>query len=422
MAGSRQVVFSSARRAPRPRWTRVGGWVLGLLVVALLLVALVAAALWGYAWARLGGDEIPALLGDVDPLGAEGARGPAEATTVLVATTAPRDPTVRRGPELAGPLWLVQAGGPREIPAVLLLPEDLAVSTDGDGVRTLAQVQVDSDVSGLVRAVTDYAGVRIDHVVGIEEDAVPALISHLGPVPVCGDDGGCREVDEVEARRRLAESSPEARAAQTAALLRGLAATATPLDLLRSPLATKRSIDTVATVHTDVSLRGLSLLEFARLLEDGPSPEVATLPRLRNPQTGETVLFEQAEQLFQHFAQGAPLGGVAGSEDAAQQVIADVPVVVLNAAGIDGLAGRLEAQLSASGFRVVGTGNAPRFEEGAPSVIRYDRQDSDAEVTAILLAERLPDATLEPMDRMPEFEGQRVGVQVVAGADLDDEA
>ncbi|MFA9447078.1 LytR C-terminal domain-containing protein [Egicoccus sp. AB-alg6-2] len=394
-------------------------WLLVLLVVGVLGVALLGAALWGYAWAKLGADEVAALGSDVEVLGDDGARGPAEARTVLVATTGDRDPTLPRGPELVAPVWLVQAGGPRDVPALLLLPEDLPVSVDGDGVRTLAEVQVAGDANGLVQAVADYTGVRIDHVVSLEEEAIPRLVDHLGPVAVCGDDGQCRAVGADEARRDLAEASPEARAARTAALLRGVAAETTAWDLLWSPVATKRSIDTVADVHTDVALRGTSLLDLAAAFEDAPAPEVVTLPILRNPQTGSSVLLEQAETIFQRFAEGAPLDGITG-DDGLQQLIGEVPVVVLNAAGIDGLAGRVEARLTAAGFQVVGTGNTGAFEEGAPSVIRYGADDASAEATAILLAERLPDAQLESVERVPDFEGEPVGVQVLAGADLDD--
>jgi len=419
VTGTRQLVFSSSRRAPRARWTRVVAWVFGLTVAAVVIVALVGASLWGYAWMRLGGDEIPALLADAETLGVDGTNGPARATTVLVTTTEQRDPTVPRGPELTGPVWLVQIGGPREIPAVLLLPEDLPVSVDGEGLATLAEIQVADDASGLVQALADYTGVRIDHVVSMDDDALPALVGHLGPIEVCGDDGGCRQLDEAQVRSELAEATPEARTARTADLLRGLAAVTTPLDLLRHPLATKRSIDTISDLHTDVSLRGNELLDLVAVLEEGPAPEVATLPILRNPETGSSVMLEQAETVFQRFAEGAPLDGVTG-DDGVRQVVEEVPVVVLNVAGIDGLAGRVEARLAAAGFLVVGTGNAPAFDEGVTSVIRYGADDPAAEATAILLAERLPDARLESVDRVPDFEGDPARVQVLAGEDLDD--
>jgi hypothetical protein len=92
---------------------------------------------------------------------------------------------------------------------------------------------------------------------------------------------------------------------------------------------------------------------------------------------------------------------------------------VLNGAGIDGLAGRVEGQLAADGFLVVGTGNAPSFTDGG-TIVTYDPEDPAAEVAAILLAERLGDASLQEADRVPMFEGEPVGVIVTAGADLAD--
>ena len=414
-------MFSSARRAKRPRWIGVSAWIVVILAVCGLLVALLAASLWGYAWAQLGGDEVPALADDGDALGAEGARAPSQATTVLVATTAPRDPTERRGPELVAPVWIVQAGGPRETPAVLLLPTDLPMTADGMGTTTPAELQVEHDTDGLVRAVTDYTGIRLDHVVSVEEDTLPRLIELLGPLQRCAGEDDCVEVTADDARLELAESSPEARVLRTSRLLHDLAATLSRVDLVTSPVATKRAVDTVASIQTDVSLRGTALLDLADLLADAPEPDVVTVPLLRNPQTGSSVLLEQAQTIFQRFAEGASLDGVS-NDGGPEQLIGEVPVVVLNAAGIQGLAGRVETLLVASGFLVLGTENAPAFEEGAPTVVRYLADDPAAEVTAIMLAERLPDVRLESVDRVPDFQGQAVRVQVFAGADLDQQA
>lgn len=420
MTGSRQLVFSSARRAKRSRWIGVSLWILVILAVLALLVTLLTASLWGYAWVQLGADEVPALTADVDALGADGARAPSEATTVLLTTTAPRDPTEPSGPELVAPVWIVQAGGPRETPAVLLLPTDLPMTADGVGATTPAQLQVEQDSSGLVRAVTDYTGIRIDHVVSVEEDTLPRLIDLLGPLQRCAAEDDCIEVTADDARLELADAGPEARVVRTSRLLGDLAATLSAVDLVTSPVATKRAVDTVAAVHTDVSLRGAALLDLAGRFHDAPEPDVMTVPILRNPQTGSSVLLEQAQTIFQRFAEGAPLDGVS-DDDGLQQVISEVSVVVLNAAGIPGLAGRVETQLTASGFRVVGTDNAPAFDEGAPTIVRYLADDPAAEVTAIVLAERLTDAQLEPVDRLPDFDGEDVGVQVLAGADLDEQ-
>jgi hypothetical protein len=423
VTGSRQIVFSSARRAPRRRWTRVGG--IALVVVALVLVAalLVAGSLWAYAWARLGGDDVAGIAGPSAALGASTATAPAGATTVLVVMTAPRDPTVPAPPELRSPALLVQVGGNREVPAVLALPEDLPISVEGAPTATIAQVQQEGDLGALVAAISDYAEVRIDHAVAVSEDALPRLTELHGPERCDGDT--CRRLQPEEVRAAQAEGDVDQRVTTTVEALRAVAAELDLVGALTSPMASKRTIDVVARdLHTDVSLRGTGLLDVADGLEAAPTPEVAVLPMLRNPETGEPVLLiEQATTFLQRLREGARLAddGTGAPDDAdAAELAGTVDVVVLNGAGIDGLAGRVEARLVAEGFRVVGTDNAASFDDDGTTTITYDASVPSAEVAAILLADRLEGATLQAADRTPTFEGEPVGVVVTAGADLDD--
>jgi hypothetical protein len=422
VTGSRQIVFSSARRAPRRRWTRVVGV---LAVVALLAgagLATVAGGLWLYASARLGGERVPGLAEPAAALGAvsEGtdARG---ATTVLVALTAPHDPTDPRAPELRGPVALLQLGGPREVPAVLVLPADLPLSIDGLGTATVAEVQEEGDVGLLAGAVADYTGVAVDHVVRASEDALPRLVDLHRPQRC--DEGRCTTLTSQDVRRELGEGGARERVQAVVDTLRALAPQLDRTSVLASPLTSKRTVDVVADeVHTDVALRGTGLLELAAALEGAPAPEVALVPMLRNPATGRSVLLEDAEALFQRFREGAPLraGGPAiPGEDDVASLVGAVPVAVLNGAGVDGLAGRVEAMLAADGYLVVGTGNAPSFGGGG-TIVTYDPDDPSAEVAAILLAERLGDVTLQPAERTPMFEGDPVAVVVTAGTDLAD--
>jgi hypothetical protein len=423
VTGSRQIVFSSARRAPRRRWTRVVGVSFGIVVSLVVIAGLIAGSLWLYAFARLGGDQITGLDDSVAALGGDAPAGPAGATTVLVVLTAPHDPTVPAAPEMRGPAFLVQAGGSREVPAVLVLPADLPVSIDGAPAATVAEVQQDGDVDALVAALRDYTGVRIDHAVSVSEDALPRLVELHDP-EVCDAADRCRELRPEDVREAQAEGAVEQQVQDLTAALR---AVATELDLagvLTSPLATKRTVDVVSRdVRTDVSLRGTGLLDLARVLEEAPAPEVAVLPLLHNPETGRAVLLEEAETLLQRLREGASLAdaesGSSGEIDPAD-LAGTVDVAVLNGAGIDGLAGRVEARLVAEGFRVVGTGNAPSFSDESTTSISYDPDDPAAEVAAILLAERLEGASLQAAERTPTFEGDPVGVLVIAGADLDD--
>jgi hypothetical protein len=423
VTGSRQIVFSSARRAPRRRWTRVGGIV--AVVVALVLVAalVLAGSLWAYAWARLGGAQVAGLDEPAEALGASTATSSSGATTVLVALTEPRDPTLPAAPALRAPVLLVQVGGGRETPAVVAFPEELPISVEGGPTATVAEVQAAGDLDGLVTAIGDYAGLPIDHAVAASEDALPRLTELQGPERCEGD--RCIPVTPEEVRAAQAEGDVADRVATGATVLSALAAEFDLVGALTSPLASKRTIDVIARdVRTDVSLRGTGLLDLARDLEDAPAPEVAVLPMLHNPETGgSVVLVEGAETLLQRLRDGAPLnddGGTAPRETDPADLAGTVDVAVLNGAGIDGLAGRVESRLVAEGFRVVGTGNAASFDDGAPTTITYDPADPTAEVAAILLAERLEGAVLQPADRTPTFEGDAVGVVVTVGADLDD--
>jgi hypothetical protein len=414
VTGSRQFTFSSARRAPRRRWWRAAGLTLGLVTALILLVALLAGSLYAYAWVRLGGDPLLAAGEELEAVGAA-ASSPQGATTVLVAITAERDVTDPTPPELRGPLLLVQAGGPREVPAVLLLPEPLPIGRDGDPTATAADVQAAGDLVGVVSSVRDYTGVDLDHAVAVSEDALPRLVALQQPERC--DDGTCRPVDPDEARPDL-QGDPDAQVAAAAAVLRSLAGQLDPLGAMTSPVSTKRTIDVLADdVQTDVSLRGGGLLDVARTFEDAPDPEVAVVPLLQRPDGGEVVLLEPAETLFQRLREGQPLDGADLQVDDPSALVGEVPVAILNGAGIDGLAGQVEATLSTAGFRIVGTGNAARFGDGA-TLISYAPDDQLAEATAILLAERLAGATLQESERTPSFEGDPVSVVVTVGPDL----
>jgi hypothetical protein len=423
VTGSRQIVFSSARRAPRRRWRRVAGSFLALLALLVGAAALLAGSLWLYSWTKLGGERIGGLNEDTAALGGDPPAGPADATTVLVLLTSPHDPTVPSPPELRGPALLVQTGGPREVPAVLALPAELPLSVDGGPTSSIGEVQQEGDVDALVTALADYTGVRIDHAVRVSEDLLPGLVDLHAPERC--DGGTCRPLTPEEVRRVLAEGSVQDRVDATTGILGAVAAELDVVGSLTRPLRSKRTIDLVdRDVRTDVSLRGTGLLDLARQLEGTPEPQFAEVPLLTNPETGRPVQLEQAETLFQRFREGSSLE-VADSEEPAEpspeELAGTVDVAILNGAGIDGLAGRVEARLAAEGFRVVGTGNAAAFSDGG-TTITYDAGDPAAEVAAILLRERLEGAALEPSAGAPTFEGEPVGVVVTVGADLDDGA
>ena len=420
VSGPSASVFRSVRRPPRRGWLRTTKFVLAGLLTIGVLAAGVVGAVWAEAWLRLGGERLPALSEDIEALGADGARAPSGATTVLVALVEEHDPVAARDAPLAGEVALVQVAAQRDEVAVVLLPTALEVAVDGEGDLPLDEVHRQGGLNLLTRSIMDYTSVAIDHAVSASTQALPELTDALGGVEHC-DEIGCRILDADAVRTMTLEGASAERAEAVAAIVRGLGEQVGPAHALRSPLRSRAVISALADeVVTDVSLRGMRVLSVADALSASRPLAVAGLAGVVNPDSERLVVRpEQAETLFQHLRQGSPLEGdavTAGSE----AVPEDVTVAVLNGAGVAGLAGRIESQLQGAGFTSIGTDNAPRFDH-EETVVAYGADDPAAEVAAVLLAEQLGGVSLDPRDRPPSFEGEPVGVLVTVGQDLDDE-
>jgi hypothetical protein len=420
VTGPRSPLFTSVRRPPRRRWWRG----VKVFLVVTLTIALLAAALVGIVWAeaslRLGGQDVPALSSDADALGDTAPQAPDGATTVLVALVEEHDATAPRPAPLVGPVALVQVSDTRDGIAVLALPLEIEVEVEDAGGVPLREVHREGGVDLLVRAVTDYTGVRLDHAVVASQDALPRLTEALGGTERCGD-GGCRVLDADAVRAETMDGDDGERVLAAAEVVRGLAGevgTATPL---RHPLRSRSVIGAVSDeVLTDVSLRGTRLLEVADQLSTPRPFEVAVVPGVRNPESEQLIVPpERAAVLFQHLQQGTALEGETDVE-ALDLLPEEVTVGVLNGTGTAGLAGRIESQLQSAGFDVVGTDNASSFDHDQ-TLITYDASESDAEVAAILMAEQLDGASLQPSESPLLLDGDRVDVQVTIGSDLDDE-
>jgi hypothetical protein len=393
------------------------------VAVAFVLVvgwALIVGGLWTYAWFKLGGLDLRATDPEVAALGSLDARSPDGATTVLVALTGPRDPTVPRQPALVAPVVLVQLSPTREFPAVLLLPTDLPVTVDGLGLATLDEVHAEGGEDLLARAVIDYTEIRVDHVISLTEDAIPAMVEVLGDVQRCSP-VGCTPATVEQIRNAQRSDDPDVYVRTLTETVRGIGRAIDRVSVLRSPLKTKRAIDIVAgEVRTDVSLRGRTLLHLAEDLGGVGRVEYDEVPLLRNPRSGELLpLDEPAMARFQRLRDGTPLVVEEPEEDpVAELVIELVEVAVLNGAGVTGLAADVQVRLESEGFRVVGTGNAASFDRQT-TVVAYGPDPETTEVAAVILAERLGEGVrLEALDESPVFEGSRVDVLVTVGADL----
>lgn len=410
-------VLASGRRGPRRAVPRALA-IVGAVAVAILVVwALVMLALWVYAWFRLGGIDLRALDEDADRLGVEGALAPADAITALVILTEPRDPTRIQPPDLAGPVMLVQAGGPRQHPAVLLLPQVLSASADGHPPRTLDAIHADGGTDALAQAIIDYTQVRVDHVVSISIEALPSLVEIVGDVEICMVDG-CRTADADQVRAGLRATRDEDWARVVAATVRGVATGLGAQSIAWAPLAAKRAVDIVAEqVDTDVSMRGRRILELVELLATPTPLQIDRVPLLLHPVTGDVVpLDEPALARFQHLQYGTAFDTRDADDELLSLVLADLRIGVLNGAGIAGLAAQVEADLAAEGLQVVGTGNAPLFDHAATTVA-YAAGDPRISVAAEMIGEMLGGVAVIEHQGPLRFEGELVDVLITAGAD-----
>ncbi len=394
------------------------------IVLRIVIVAAILAAMWGVligvlwlsAASQLRGVPVAALREDVLMLGASGARSPDDATTMLVLLVEPLDATVRRPSPLAAPPVIVQIGAERELPGALVLPLSLEVTVDGRGRMTLESVQRELGADRLAQAIIDYTEVRLDHVVVVSTDLLPGLVRLLGPLEVCGGSGCSTPTpDDVRAWQRDPDVLVVMR--RSADVLRAISASLDLRSFVLSPLVGRNVVELIAgQVVTDVDLSIGRLVDLAEVLVEPTRIDAATLPLVRNPTSGVMVVLEESAMLrFQRLREGMPFDQIDPNEDVARlQTVTGI--AVLNGAGIPGLAAFIEAELRGVGFLVVGTGNDSRFDR-VETVISYLRDDREAEPVAFLLAESLPGARIETVDRPLLFEGRAVPIVVSLGSD-----
>jgi hypothetical protein len=411
--------FSVGRRRSPVAFLR---GLLRLLILGLILAVLwagVVGALWVYGSSQMRGVPVAALRDDVLLLGASGASAPADATTLLVLLVEPLDATVRRPSPLAMPPVVVQFGGPRERPAALVLPSSVEVVVDGRGVMRLDEVQAELGADRLTQAIIDYTEIRFDHVVVLSTDVLPGLVRLLGPLEVCGA-SGCSVPTPDDVRRWQASEDPAEVIQRSADVLRAVAGVLDRRLLITSPRMGKQLVDLIAgQVVSDADLSIGRLLAFTGPLIEPRRIEVDGLPMVRNPSTGELVVLEESAMLrFQLLREGRPFDRIDPARDI-ERLQSVTSLVVLNGAGIVGLAAFVEAALTAEGFSVIGTGNDVRFDR-TQTVINYREGDREAEPVAFLLAERLPGAVVEAVASQPMFEGSPVAIVIILGSDRAD--
>jgi hypothetical protein len=417
----RIVSRNLASRQSRTGLTRVFAAFGVIAVTVVVLWALLVGLLWAYTWFRLGGIDLRPLDEEAEsPLGSLGIAAPDDAVTVMVVLTEPRDPTRPVEPDLAAPVALVQVGGPRADAAVLLLPEAMPVTVDGDGRASVAEVHAQGGSELLLQAILDYTEVRIDHAVTLTVDALPELVDVIGEIELCMPEG-CRPADGADVRAGQRDPDPRRVVRTVAGAMHGVASALEARSAITSPFAARRAVDIIARdIDTDVSLRGRELSRTAAVLARSVPLSIDIVPLLRHPVTDELIPLEEPAMVrFEHLRAGTPFEPREVGEEIGDLNFGSVRISVLNGAGIAGLAGRVEQLLIDDGFRTVGTGNAPAFARDR-SQVTYRGGDPYVELAAIRLAELLDDAELELATQVLRFEGDEVDIVVTAGADADD--
>ena len=367
--------------------------VLAVMVVALLLLTVVG---WIYASNRLDATPVAGL----DPVIA------GEPTNTLVVHTDELD-----SDQLLSAA-VVQTG--RDEPVVLAVPLDLEVTVPGADPARVRDVFEAGGRDGLVAAVSDYTGLPLHGVVHLSLSGLDRLAAVLAP-DGCPD-GGCIRSAEILGDGRL----PIDAVGSHLAGLQRLADEAGRPGLLLSPLRAKRVVDAVPTaLATTKEFGPRAAMQGAGAFggADLATLEVRTVPGFHDPGAGLTRPYpEQAETLFQALREGGPLPADIGQTDPRDELLVPerVRVLVLNGVGIEGLAGTVAETLDAAGFDVAGAENADEFDDAL--VVTVIRHRPDRGFEGQLVAETLPDATLEPRNDLP----RGIDVVVLVGRDMAD--
>ena len=303
--------------------------------------------------------------------------------------------------------------------SVLAFPRDLWVERcDGTTGRINAAYGI-GGASCLVETVSDLADVPINHYLEIDFLGFRDIVDAVGGVEVClerpiADDfagidlpAGCQVLQGREAlgyvRVRKIDNDLERIKRQqqfVAALAKAMVAqdVTSPVNALRLSGAVGQA------VTADEDLGVLDMLELARAIQgvaDG-ALVTSTVPVEEARIDGASVLLPTpaAAAVFEATRSGSAIG-------AARDILrpGDVEVVVLNGAGVEGLAGTTGDALSEAGFDVVRLGN------GAPPGITTVLHPSELQDEAALLAEALP------VDAVVEVDEDVAQVTLVLGAD-----
>jgi len=376
--------------------------------VVVVVWALLVAAAYGSTWLRLG-PTLPAPTPVVTTIGSQEPRSPADAHTLLVVVVG-RDGTLDASPAL------VQYGGGRTRPVVVVIPRELTVVAVGDARQSIADVHASGGVAALRQAVVDFTEVAIDDVLSVSPRELAQMLDLIGDFTHC--DPTCAPLDGPAFLAAYELRDDIGRLEYLGAVFGSVAATIDRAFVVRHPRRTWRLVAALPqSVATTVSLRGSVLMQSFAGVRDSATPLWATTPLLRT--TDGTVLAAPEPSMLQFAAlrdgTAFPDAALVSVEDLRQELRDTVQVAVANAAGIQGLAAQVVAQLEQLGYQIVASGNASRFD-AQQTELQFRADDPRAVYIAEEIAEALGDVVLRPQTDTVTFERVPVDVLILLGA------
>ncbi|MEE8602149.1 LCP family protein [Euzebya tangerina] len=398
--------FGPAMRGRHRRLTFGGalGAALNLALFGILLLALVFGGLAVYSSSQINREPIEGL-----------ARGEGALNVLIVGSDSRDGFTPEELAELGteavegrrtDTIFLLSVDGGRA--AMLSFPRDLFVTAcDGQQGRINA-AYARLGPSCLVQTVTSLTGINIDHYVEVNLFGFVQIVDAVGGVPIFLDaplvdpfaginlPAGCNVLDGRQAigfvRSRMIDSDL-GRIARQQRFLRELAEEViSPSTVVNVPRLFRVARSSGQSLISD---QGLGLLDLARLARAarglaGAGLATYTVPADAANVDGAAVLIPDAplaEPLFAQFADGSILQIPPTPEVAAAQP-GDVPIRVLNGAGVDGLAAQARQFMMDRGFEITGIGNA---DPVPATVVQYGPGRAAA---AQLVADQIPGATI----------------------------
>jgi LCP family protein required for cell wall assembly len=326
--------------------------------------------------------------------------------------------TEDHGGRLTDTIMLLHLDPSREKVALLSFPRDLLV-TRCDGSRGRINVAygigVREGVGGptcLVQTVGNLTGIPIHHYAEVDFAGFIRVVDTVGGVTMYFEEplrdraagldvpAGCVHLDGVRAlgfvRARKALDSDFGRIARQQRFIGELIDKVTSAGILLNVPRLFALVEAVASsidADENLSLSDMRRMAFSLRGITSDGVDMRTVPAHSRRIGGAAYVVadeDEAEALFAAFRTGELFPDV-GTEAPRPVGIADVPpLVILNGAGVAGLAAQAQEALEAHGFRVEDTGNTTAFGHDATVVYHPADRIEEAE----LLAQALPQARL----------------------------